>query len=116
MVNGTNPLNRSLKTALEITMEELTMRCACHSKDHTAFFDYDNEGDGELYLTVHLADNRSFWKRAWYALKYVFGYDSRFGAWDELIVRWEDCPRIRALLEKREQNHSRFVQEALASR
>lgn len=95
-------------------MEELTVRCACHTKDHTVFFDYD-ESDGELYLTIHLVDlGGGFWQRLWRGLKYAFGYKSRFGDWDELIIRQEDCPKIRALLEKREVHPSKFVQGVLA--
>jgi hypothetical protein len=93
-------------------MEELQVRCACHSRDHTAYFDYFEE-DGELYLTIHLSESRGFWKRLWYGLKYAFGYQSRFGAWDEIVIRWEDTPKIRALMEKRENHPSKFVQEAL---
>jgi hypothetical protein len=93
-------------------MEELTVRCQCHSADHTVFFDYD-DSDGELYMTVHLTTHRNFFQRLWHGIKYAFGYQSRFGAWDEVIVRQEDCPKIKALLDKRETYPSKFVQETL---
>jgi hypothetical protein len=93
-------------------MEELTARCECHSPDHTVFFDYDGEG-GELYLTVHLTTHRGFWKRLWYGIKYAFGYQCRYGAWDEVILRQRDCAPIRALLDKREAYHSKFVRDSL---
>jgi hypothetical protein len=93
-------------------MEELTVRCQCHSADHTIFFDYDG-AYGDLYMTIHLNTFRSFWKRLWYGLKYAFGYQCRFGAWDEVIIKPQDCAPIRSLLDKRESYHSKFVLETL---
>jgi hypothetical protein len=39
----------------------------------------------EVYVHVHLV-RRSFWYRLKYGLKYIFGYKSRYGAWDEFIL------------------------------
>jgi hypothetical protein len=70
--------------------------CQCHSTEHSAtiFFDQD-----EWYLAVHLRDHRSFWRRLWSALKYLFRRDSsKFGHWDELIFRRDDLLQIKKML------------------
>jgi hypothetical protein len=58
--------------------------CDCHSAEHQVIFNYDKEDD-DIYIHIHLS-NPSFWSR----LKYLFGYKSRFGAWDEIIVSKEE--------------------------
>jgi len=70
--------------------------CSCHSTDHQIVI--YNESDPlygpECYVHIHLA-KRPFWYRVKYALKYVFGYQSRYGAWDEFILE----PKHIAALE-----------------
>ena len=65
--------------------------CECHSLEHQVIFHYDKEWD-EISMSVHLHEP-SFWRR----LKYLFGYKSRFGAWDEVLVSRE---KLQRTLEK----------------
>lgn len=65
-------------------MEREVLICDCHSAEHQVIFNYDEEDD-DIYIHIHL-HNPSFWSR----LKYLFGYKSRYGAWDEIIVSKED--------------------------
>lgn len=66
-------------------MEETKiMICECHSLEHQMQFWHDEEDDC-LYAEIHLITHRGFFRRLWYAIKYIFGYKSRFGAWDEFI-------------------------------
>jgi hypothetical protein len=44
---------------------------------------------------MHLAP-RPFWYRVKYAVKYIFGYRSRYGAWDEFYI---DPSHTEQLLE-----------------
>ena len=67
--------------------------CECHSYDHQCIFFYDKENK-ELYLTIHLISHESFLHRVWTALKYIFGFRSRFGAWDEFIFKQEDEEKL----------------------
>lgn len=93
-------------------MNEMTMRCECHSSDHTILVDYDHE-QRELYLAIHLSQSKNFWGRLVHAVKYVFGYTSRYGAWDEVILRQQDCAQLVTLLQKRVEFPSKFVQDFL---
>lgn len=90
---------------------ELTIRCACHGPQHTVIFDYDMT-DGDLYLTFHLNDG-GFWWRLRRGLKYILGFKQRWGHWDEVVVKWEDCKKIQTLLELREKTPSKFVTDVL---
>lgn len=73
--------------------------CECNSYEHQFIFLYDEE-DNELFLSVHLSTYLNFWKRLWYAAKYVFGYKSRFGEFDNTIVRYEDLNRLKEYANK----------------
>ncbi len=73
--------------------------CECHSYEHQSIFWYDDE-DKQLTVSVHLV-RRSFFKRLWYAIKYVFGYKSRFGAWDEFLFKPENEKKLREYLDNK---------------
>jgi hypothetical protein len=40
------------------------------------------EGDELCWIEVQLHQWRPWWKRVWVALRYVLGYESRYGHWD----------------------------------
>ena len=73
--------------------------CDCHSDEHTLSFSWDDE-ENLLYTSVYLNQYRSFLRRIWVAVKYVFGYKSRYGDWDCFLLRREDAKRLEALLKK----------------
>lgn len=66
--------------------EELieTMVCECSSMEHIVTFTYWDD-EPEVYLNVHLA-NGTFFQRLKYAIKYLFGYRCKYGAFDEIIL------------------------------
>lgn len=72
--------------------------CECHSYCHQAIFWYDEEEES-LYVTIHLTTHRNIFKRLWVAIKYVFGYKSNFGEWDEFLFKPEDEEKLRVYLK-----------------
>ena len=54
----------------------------------------------ELSVSVYLNSYLPFWKRIWLATKYVFGYRSKYGEFDVVNLRYEDIPRMKAILDK----------------
>jgi hypothetical protein len=78
-------------------------RCACGTLDHQVVVSLyaDGECPPDLYLGIHL-DNCGgrFWRRLWYALRYIFGYKSRYGAWDELIFTPEGALKLRDVIDR----------------
>lgn len=75
--------------------------CECGADEHTLRFILDKE-DGILYTHIYLNHYLPWWKRAWRAIRYVFGYRCRYGHWDSWLIRAEDAPRLRALLDELE--------------
>lgn len=73
--------------------------CDCHSLEHQYSFWYDSE-ENELYFEPHLHNGGSWYIRFWNRLKYLFGYKSRFGAFDEVIINPNDAIEIIKYLEK----------------
>jgi hypothetical protein len=41
---------------------------------------------GIVTVQVHLVTYRDFFKRFWLGLKYAFGYKSKYGDWDEIVL------------------------------
>jgi len=55
--------------------------CACHSPEHSLQFDYDPD-ENDLFIYIHL-NQLSFFKRLWYGIKYISGYQPRYGHYEE---------------------------------
>ncbi len=72
--------------------------CECHSLEHQAKFFYDDE-DQRLYVYVHIS-RHGFWKRLVAGIKYIFGYSSRFGEWDQFIFQEKDEAKLREFLNQ----------------
>lgn len=66
-------------------MERNVFICDCHSLEHQVSFWYDEE-DRLLYIEPHLVTYRNFFKRFIVGLKYTFGYKSRFGEFDSILL------------------------------
>lgn len=62
-----------------------------------------DEVNGDIYTSVFLNDYYPWYKRTWIALKYIFGYKSKYGHWDCFEMKPEDYVRFRKLLAKSEQ-------------
>lgn len=77
---------------------EFLLVCECSSLEHQMVFRWDN-ADNEVYANVHLADYKGFWKRLWHGLKYAFGYKSRYGEFDEVILRKEDAANLQKVVD-----------------
>lgn len=73
--------------------------CECNSYCHQTMFWYDTE-DKQLNLTIHLTTHRNFFKRLWFAIKYVFGYKSNYGDWDTFLFKPLDEAKLLAYLNK----------------
>lgn len=78
--------------------------CRCMSDEHMLKFTLDETcgdiEDLEIWTSVFLHKYEPLWKRVWIALKYIFGYNCRYGHWDCFIMRGEDVDRMMLLLVK----------------
>ena len=79
--------------------EYIYFDCCCSTPEHTIRFIRDPE-EGTVWMEVHLYKWRSFFKRAWVAIKYAFGYRCRFGHWDTVEIHPADAQRMIAMMER----------------
>jgi hypothetical protein len=75
------------------------VECGCESTEHTLRFTY-NEEDNEVYTEVQLSRWHPWYRRVWLALKYVFGYQCKYGHWDCTIINKSGATAIITLLEQ----------------
>jgi hypothetical protein len=87
------------------TRKEEIIKCACCSPEHIMDLNYDKELN-MVFLSIHLKKYNSFWRRLWYAIKYIFGYQCKYGTFDEFIINESNVSRIREILAKVETNES----------
>jgi hypothetical protein len=76
--------------------------CVCKSADHTirfVYFEEDKGEDAEIYLEVQLAHAKKWYQRVWKALKYIFGYECRYGHWDVWLLDPKDVDRLISMLD-----------------
>jgi hypothetical protein len=57
----------------------------------------EDDGYPMVYSHVHL-NKRPFRERLKYGIKYIFGYKSRYGAFDEFIFNPDDAERLQSLV------------------
>lgn len=97
-----------VSTGYKSGMKHHYVPCECHSMDHMFAIVYFEDKDGkidpkwsdELFLEVQMIQHKEWYKRAWAALKYTFGYTSRYGHWDSASITPEEAGRMRELLDK----------------
>ena len=73
--------------------------CECNSTEHQIVVQYFDDGTyPECYLYIHL-NKRPFIQRVIYGIKYIFGYQSKFGAFDEFIFDPKDADKVQQISE-----------------
>lgn len=79
-------------------MEHQIFICKCHNIEHQLVFSYFKD-EPELYVTVHLNPEYSFWKRLKLAIKYIFGYRSMYGEFDEFIFNEDEIDKLENIVK-----------------
>jgi hypothetical protein len=77
------------------------LSCECSSPEHTIVVQVFDWGDNLPYkpdfiVNVQASNYRSFYKRVWAALKYIFGADL---IWNDVIVDRKDIPKLQAAID-----------------
>lgn len=76
--------------------------CLCESNEHLVRVNYfvdEFEEDG-IYVDIHLNSYEPWYKRIWLSLKYIFGYNCKYGHWDSWILKRADAEKFRDLLDR----------------
>lgn len=71
--------------------------CNCHNAEHQIIFGYFDD-EPEVYATVHLM-KMPFFKRLWYGIRYIFGYQCKYGAFDEFVFNPDDAHKLDKIVE-----------------
>lgn len=91
------------------------LECACYSPEHRLVFKYIKdetyEDYPELYTEVHLHQPNNIFKRIWIAIKYIFGYKSKYGCFDCFILRPQDAWKLRQLGELIEKEYKEWIKQ-----
>lgn len=78
-------------------LEEIII-CACKSTEHQIIFrTICNDEDHWVYIDIHLA-KRKWVKRFWYGIKYIFGFQSKYGAFEEIIITPEESHKLEKVV------------------
>lgn len=74
------------------------LECNCSCAQHTLRFSSSNAEDFEfLVVEMYLGQWRGFFKRLWYAVKYICGVKSFYGAFDEVLLDSKQVVKLRDL-------------------
>lgn len=75
-------------------MKQQLYICECYSPEHQMIWNPSpDKTEKNIYIHVHLV-KRSFWGRLKYGVKYIFGYQSQYGAFDEIILGHEHSKQL----------------------
>ena len=74
--------------------------CGCRYAEHHYVYTKvaPEYGDKYVYISVHLS-NYSFWKRVKLAIKYIFGYKSKYGNYDTFIINKYNIKQFREIVD-----------------
>lgn len=66
-------------------MKRTLVVCNCSSIEHQMVINSFEDEPDQLYIEMHLTKH-SFWKRLKYGIRYIFGYQCKYGAFEEIII------------------------------
>lgn len=75
--------------------------CDCFSTEHHIIFSYSTDEDDDwdmVFMHTHLNKERGFWNRLIHGIKYIFGYRSKYGDFDEFIFKPEDANKLQRVV------------------
>jgi hypothetical protein len=75
-------------------MKQQLYLCSCHSPEHQMIFvPTDPDEERTIFVRVNLV-KKPFWYRLKHGIKYIFGYQSQYGAFDEMILGPEHSKQL----------------------
>lgn len=84
-------------------MKKQYFECDCGSDEHRFCITSEDEEDSfapQLYFHLQLHQHRNIFKKIWVAIKYVFGYECRYGHWDTINISEDDANRLYVLFHQ----------------
>lgn len=84
----------------ETPSHQMLMRLYDWGEDSPKSLSMPPSSNVDLSIDVFLNSNRGFFGRLWYGLKYIFGCQSKYGAFEGVDVEYKDVDRMVAILRK----------------
>jgi len=78
----------------------------CNSDEHSIEFAYDND---MMYFHIYLAKT-TFFKRVWLGIKYIFGYQCKYGEFDTVYIPESKLNDFQQLIHEYKFDRKRFVE------
>ena len=81
----------------------LFVLCECASPEHQVILSSIFEDEPEyqmVFISFHLVTYRNIFRRVWRSVRYIFGYRSRYGDWDEIMINKKTAKEIRDYLDR----------------
>lgn len=78
------------------------IECSCTDSEHTirlTKYKDDVDWDHWVYVSYYLSNNDNIFKRIWTAIKYIFGYKSRYGDFGETLLEEKEIKKIIKYLQ-----------------
>lgn len=84
----------TLRASIPDAERRMHVVCACRSPEHQMILSYfPGEDHPEVYVEIHLC-RQSFWRR----LRYLFGYQCKYGAFQEILLSPQTAREIATFL------------------
>ena len=86
-------------------IEDKYLMCDCHYPSHIIRIELDEYRQNDQLLDISLSiqpllnPEQSFFKRIWNAICYIFGHNSKFGHFEDIIISGEKVQEIINFLE-----------------
>ena len=101
-------MSATLTTTDKNGYQKLYLECLCGTPEHLlqAVLDKDDESwnddinYGGICFYIQLIQYRTFWKRFWTGLKYMFGFQERYGYWDCADLTPEGVEKLRDMCDE----------------
>lgn len=72
--------------------------CECESPEHSVLVFFEDDNNYPIaYFEVHLK-KMPWYSRVLYAIKYIFGYQSKYGAFDTFIFKHSDVEKLEKIV------------------
>ena len=79
-------------------MEYKILICECSNTEHQLVFS-SFEDESTVYVSIHLSKH-GFFERLKYAIKYIFGHQCNYGAFQEILLSKKHIPQLKEIIEK----------------
>lgn len=81
-----------------MSLDHKLIICDCGDVEHQLIVSWDTITDSyyweEMTVQVHLS-KQPFWRRLVYAVRYIFGYQSKYGAFTEMVLNKKQALELR---------------------